>query len=282
VNALGHAHPKLVAALNARQAGALWHTSNLYHIPALSEAFADLFGRAYLCRQTVFLLTNSGTEAVRSWAVKDGPQYWVSNKGERRRSGIITFDGASMAAPPPGSPLLDPRSMTRGFGPLAARFPRTFHFGDQTPCAPPLPTQTAAGFGGACARRRRVPGFCPDALPEGLRDLCDETRHPDDSRRGANAAVRRTGKAVLRMNGRGLQPDIMMMRQGPIGGGFPWPRFGDGRWRQRKMTAGTHTGQPMAAIFWAVRWEVQCLRQVADAGVFGRSDRKAALFSAKG
>src|SRR5262249_52271879 len=32
VNALGHAHPHLVAALRA-QADKLWHTSNLYHIP---------------------------------------------------------------------------------------------------------------------------------------------------------------------------------------------------------------------------------------------------------
>ncbi len=32
VNALGHAHPRLTAALT-EQAGALWHVSNLYRIP---------------------------------------------------------------------------------------------------------------------------------------------------------------------------------------------------------------------------------------------------------
>lgn len=32
VNCLGHAHPKLVAALT-EQAGKLWHTSNLYRAP---------------------------------------------------------------------------------------------------------------------------------------------------------------------------------------------------------------------------------------------------------
>src|SRR5271167_3109957 len=38
VNAFGHAHPKLVAALQA-QAGKLWHTSNLYRVPG-QEALA--------------------------------------------------------------------------------------------------------------------------------------------------------------------------------------------------------------------------------------------------
>ena len=40
VNALGHAHPALVAALTA-QAQSLWHVSNLYHIPA-QQKLADL------------------------------------------------------------------------------------------------------------------------------------------------------------------------------------------------------------------------------------------------
>ena len=39
VNALGHAHPHLVAALKA-QADKLWHCSNLYRIP-LQEKVAD-------------------------------------------------------------------------------------------------------------------------------------------------------------------------------------------------------------------------------------------------
>ncbi|NVK13927.1 MAG: aminotransferase class III-fold pyridoxal phosphate-dependent enzyme, partial [Rhodobacteraceae bacterium] len=39
VNALGHAHPALVEALT-NQAQALWHVSNLYHIPQ-QQALAD-------------------------------------------------------------------------------------------------------------------------------------------------------------------------------------------------------------------------------------------------
>ena len=59
VNALGHAHPALVAALT-EQAGALWHTSNLYHIPQ-QEALADKLV-AHTFADTVFF-TNSGTES---------------------------------------------------------------------------------------------------------------------------------------------------------------------------------------------------------------------------
>ncbi|WP_300380869.1 aminotransferase class III-fold pyridoxal phosphate-dependent enzyme, partial [uncultured Alcanivorax sp.] len=44
VNALGHAHPALVKALTD-QAQALWHTSNLYHIPQ-QEALADRLAEA--------------------------------------------------------------------------------------------------------------------------------------------------------------------------------------------------------------------------------------------
>ena len=59
VNVLGHAHPALVAALNA-QAGQLWHTSNLYQIPQ-QQTLADKLVAASFA-DTVFF-TNSGTEA---------------------------------------------------------------------------------------------------------------------------------------------------------------------------------------------------------------------------
>ena len=59
VNCLGHANPDLVAALT-EQAGAIWHTSNLYQIPqqqALADKLADL-----TFADTVFF-TDSGTES---------------------------------------------------------------------------------------------------------------------------------------------------------------------------------------------------------------------------
>ncbi len=44
VNAFGHAHPKLVAALT-EQAGKLWHTSNLYRVPGQEKLAAKLVAK---------------------------------------------------------------------------------------------------------------------------------------------------------------------------------------------------------------------------------------------
>src|SRR5918996_6048959 len=60
VNALGHAHPALVAALT-EQANKLWHVSNLYRIPE-GERLAQR-----LCALTFadfVFFTNSGAEAL--------------------------------------------------------------------------------------------------------------------------------------------------------------------------------------------------------------------------
>ena len=85
VNALGHAHPKLVEALTA-QASTLWHTSNLYRIPQ-QEALADKLTENTFA-DTVFF-TNSGTEAC-ELAVKMARKYWFE-KSQPERTEIIAF-----------------------------------------------------------------------------------------------------------------------------------------------------------------------------------------------
>ncbi|MDE0509188.1 MAG: aminotransferase class III-fold pyridoxal phosphate-dependent enzyme, partial [Gammaproteobacteria bacterium] len=60
VNSLGHCHPRLVEALTA-QAGALWHTSNLFRIPASERLAEKLTG---LCFADRAFFCNSGAEAV--------------------------------------------------------------------------------------------------------------------------------------------------------------------------------------------------------------------------
>ena len=60
VNALGHAHPKLVSALQ-EQAGKLWHTSNLYRVPGQEKLSKRLVESTFA--DTVFF-TNSGVEAI--------------------------------------------------------------------------------------------------------------------------------------------------------------------------------------------------------------------------
>ncbi|MEM6666762.1 MAG: aminotransferase class III-fold pyridoxal phosphate-dependent enzyme, partial [Pseudomonadota bacterium] len=56
VNALGHANPRLVAALT-EQAGKLWHTSNLVRIPG-QERLADRLVEETFAERVFF--TNSG------------------------------------------------------------------------------------------------------------------------------------------------------------------------------------------------------------------------------
>ncbi len=60
VNALGHCHPHVVAALK-EQADTLWHCSNLYRIPGL-ERLAERLVAASFADKVFFC--NSGTEAV--------------------------------------------------------------------------------------------------------------------------------------------------------------------------------------------------------------------------
>jgi len=265
VNALGHAHPKLVAALT-EQAGALWHTSNLYHIPA-QQRLADLLVE-HTFADTVFF-TNSGTEAC-ELAVKMARKYWF-DKGEER-SEIITFDGAFHGRSAAGIAAAGSEKMTRGFGPLLPGFTH-LPFGDHDALRAAITDQTAAvlvepvqGEGGV-----RV---LPDACLKGLRDLCDETGTLmilDEVQCG----VGRTGK-LFAHEWAGIAPDIMMIAKG-IGGGFPLGAVLATEDAASGMTAGTHGstygGNPLGcAVGSAV------LETVADPAFLAEVNRKAALF----
>ena len=87
VAALGHAHPRLAAAI-AEQAATLLHTSNLYFHPLQGEARdaarRDLSGlpRAFFC--------NSGAEAVEA-CLKFARRYWYAQK-DTQRTGFVAFE----------------------------------------------------------------------------------------------------------------------------------------------------------------------------------------------
>ncbi|MBA3886797.1 MAG: acetylornithine/succinylornithine family transaminase [Acidobacteria bacterium] len=88
VASLGHAHPRLAAAL-ASQATALIHTSNLFYHPLQGEVAARLAAlsglpRAFFC--------NSGTEAVEA-SLKFARRYWRA-RGHEARTGIIALEHA--------------------------------------------------------------------------------------------------------------------------------------------------------------------------------------------
>src|SRR5829696_6251251 len=78
VSSLGHAHPRLVAAI-AAQAEQLLHTSNLYFHPLQAEVATKLVALSGLPR--VFFC-NSGTEAVEA-CLKFARRYWFT-LGETR------------------------------------------------------------------------------------------------------------------------------------------------------------------------------------------------------
>ena len=85
VAALGHAHPRLAAALT-EQAQQLLHTSNLFFHPLqgeLATRLANLSGlpRAFFC--------NSGTEAVEA-SLKFARRYWHAQG--QPRTGFVAFD----------------------------------------------------------------------------------------------------------------------------------------------------------------------------------------------
>ncbi|WP_298837494.1 aspartate aminotransferase family protein [uncultured Roseobacter sp.] len=229
VNALGHAHPALVAALT-EQAGALWHTSNLYQIPRQQELADRLTENTFA--DTVFF-TNSGTESC-ELAVKMTRKYWFE-KGMPEKTEIITFSGSFHGRSSAGIAAAGSEKMTRGFGPLLPGFVH-LEFGDHDALKAAVNDNTAAvliepvqGEGGI----RPVPDQCL----KGLRDFCDE--HGlllilDEVQCG----VGRTGK-LFAHEWAGIEPDIMMVAKG-IGGGFPLGAVLATENAASGMTAGTH------------------------------------------
>ena len=239
VNALGHAHPDLVAALTD-QAQKLWHVSNLYQIPQ-QQLLADKLVAATFA-DTVFF-TNSGTESC-ELAVKMARKYWY-DQDQPNRTEIITFNGSFHGRSSAGIAAAGSQKMTKGFGPLLPGFVH-LDWADHDAIQAAITENTAAiliepvqGEGGI----RPVPTQCL----VGLRELCDE--HGillifDEVQCGMG----RTGK-LFAHEWSGITPDIMMVAKG-IGGGFPLGAVLATETAASGMTAGTHGstygGNPLA------------------------------------
>ena len=269
VNALGHAHPSLVAALT-EQAQNLWHVSNLYTIPQQTELADQLVAQSFA--DTVFF-TNSGTESC-ELAVKMARKYWFE-KGQSDRVEIITFSGSFHGRSSAGIAAAGSEKMTKGFGPLLPGFVHLV-WADHAAIDAAITAKTAAiliepiqGEGGI----RPV----PDACLKGLRELCD--RHNlllifDEVQCG----IGRSGK-LFAHEWAGVAPDIMMVAKG-IGGGFPLGAVLASEAAALGMGAGTHGstygGNPLAcAVGCAV------LASVADEAFLAEVRRKSALFKQK-
>lgn len=239
VNALGHAHPALVAAL-ADQANKLWHVSNLYTIPA-QERLAELLV-AQTFADTVFF-TNSGTEAA-ELAIKMVRRFW-HDAGTPERQTILTFEGAFHGRSMAAISAAGSEKLTHGFAPLLPGF-RQLPWGDHDAFDAAMDDTVAAvmiepvqGEGGIRP--------LPDACLKGIREACDRT--------GAllvldevQCGMGRTGR-LFAHEWAGIAPDIMMVAKG-IGGGFPLGALLATERAARPMTAGTHGstygGNPLA------------------------------------
>ena len=229
VNSLGHAHPELVVALTA-QARQLWHTSNLYHIPAQQKLADQLVDLTFA--DTVFF-TNSGTESC-ELAVKMARKHFY-DKGQLERVEIITFAGSFHGRSSAGIAAAGAEKMIKGFGPLLPGFVHV-PFAEHDALHAAISDKIAAvmiepiqGEGGI----RQVPEHCL----KGLRDFCDS--HGillifDEVQCG----VGRSGK-LFAHEWAGIEPDIMMVAKG-IGGGFPIGAVLATEDAASGMTAGTH------------------------------------------
>ena len=265
VNALGHAHPALVKALTD-QAQALWHTSNLYHIPQ-QEALADRLV-AETFADTAFFC-NSGTEAC-ELAVKMARKYFYE-AGQPERVEIITFSGSFHGRSSAGIAAAGSEKMTKGFGPLLPGFVH-LDLGDSDALEAAITDKTAAimvepvqGEGGIRA--------VPDAELQQMRALCDQhglLLIMDEVQCG----VGRTGR-LFAHEWAGVTPDIMMVAKG-IGGGFPLGAVLATEKAASGMTAGTHGstygGNPLGCAVGCAVLDV-----VANAGFLAEVNRKAGL-----
>src|ERR1700750_771607 len=210
VNALGHCHPALVAALQ-EQATKLWHMSNLFKSPdgdklaarLCEESFADF---VFFC--------NSGAEAMEG-VIKLVRHYHFS-KGAPERNRIITFEGAFHGRTLATLAATGSAKYLEGFGPPMDGFDQVPH-GDLDAVKKAIGPQTAGiliepvqGEGGVRS--------APLAFYKALRELCDQ--HGlllafDEVQTGMG----RTGDlfAYRRL---GVTPDVMSLAKA-LGGGFP-------------------------------------------------------------
>ena len=210
VNALGHCHPHLVAALQ-EQATKLWHMSNLFKSPD-GERLASRLCEASFADFVFF--ANSGAEAMEC-AIKITRKYHAA-KGHPERYRIITFEGAFHGRTLATLAATGSAKYLEGFGPPMDGFDQVA-LGDldavkkvMGPHSAGILIEPLQGEGGVRA--------APHAFYKALRQLCDDNGLLlifDEVQTGMG----RTGDlfAYKRL---GVVPDVMPLAKA-LGGGFP-------------------------------------------------------------
>ena len=239
VNSLGHAHPKLIKALND-QSKKLWHISNAFIIPE-GEQLAKKIAKKTFADFVMF--QNSGAEATEA-AIKIARRYYYSiGKPNKNRILCIqnSFHGRTLAAIyASGS-----KKMTEGFGPKVSGFDH-FNFGDHKALKRLIKKNIAAvmvetimGEGGI----KVIPDWCL----RDLRKLCNKNNVLlilDEVQCG----IGRTGDFFAFEKAK-VKPDIVPIAKG-IGGGFPIGAVLMNKKVASAMIPGTHGstfgGNPLA------------------------------------
>jgi acetylornithine/N-succinyldiaminopimelate aminotransferase len=239
VSALGHAHPRLVAALEA-QAHRIWHTSNIVYSEPQVE-LAERLTRSSFADRVFFC--NSGAEANEA-ALKLSRRHHRDHG--RDRFEIVAFENSFhgrtlFTVTATGQP-----KYWKGFEPLV---PGVFHakYGDLASVEKLLSPRTAAilvepvqGEGGVRPAPR---GFL-----KGLRELADRNGCLlifDEVQTG----VGRTG-TMWAYEQHGVTPDVMTLAKG-LGGGIPIGACCAREELALALVPGTHAstfgGNPLAA-----------------------------------
>ncbi|HVY02911.1 MAG TPA: aspartate aminotransferase family protein, partial [Caulobacterales bacterium] len=239
VNALGHAHPKMIAALT-EQAGKLWHLSNMFDIVGQEELAERYCARTFA---EVVFFTNSGTEAIEC-ALKLARKYHAAN-GNPEKVDVIGFSGSFHGRSYAAVNASGNAAYLEGFGPRLPGYVQC-EFGAWDKLNDLVGPNTAAiliepvqGEGGCRA--------APDEALKLMRKLCDE--------RGAlliydevQCGVGRTGK-LFAYEWSGVAPDVMAVAKG-IGAGFPLGACFATREAAKGMVKGSHGstygGNPLA------------------------------------
>jgi acetylornithine/N-succinyldiaminopimelate aminotransferase len=239
VNALGHAHPHLVAALT-EQAKKVWHVSNLFEIPEAERVAQRLCEASFA---DVVFFCNSGAEAVEG-AIKTARKYQsVSGRPERYR--IITYEGAFHGRTLATLAAGGQKKYLDGFGPVVEGF-------DQVPFSDLDATKRAIGEETAAIMIEPLMGeggvrVIEPSFLRALRELCDQ--HGlllifDEVQSGMG----RTGELFAHQR-TSVTPDIMSLAKA-LGGGFPVGACLATSEAAKGMSAGTHGstfgGNPLA------------------------------------
>jgi acetylornithine/N-succinyldiaminopimelate aminotransferase len=239
VNALGHAHPRLIEALDS-QARKLWHVSNLYRIPEGERLAGRLCAASFA--DFVFFC-NSGAEALEC-AIKMARKY-QSASGRPERFRIITYEGAFHGRTLATLAAGGQKKYLDGFGPVVDGFDQ-MAFADLEATKRTIGRETAAILIEPIMGEGGVRVVAPEFLRE-LRKLCDDNAlllifdevQSGMGRSGELFAYQRTG----------VVPDIMTLAKA-LGGGFPLGACLVTAAAAKGMTVGTHGstfgGNPLA------------------------------------